>query len=102
MTVSPADMPGAPRPPLAAVEHPAATRHRPALVIETEPPGANAYDGRPVSAYKAHSVRAGDHTVRVGIRQGDRRAEILLAAPDLQRLVDDLYARLGLIQGAAT
>lgn len=81
MTASPADMP--------------------ALVIASDPPAGDAYDGRrEPAALKVFPTWPGDRTVRIGIRgQSGRREEFTLGPTDLQRVVDALDARLDLIDG---
>lgn len=91
MTASPADMPAQP------AELPRRSS-RPALVIEIEAEYADAYDRRAgtvvVKVFPSQDVHG---HVRLGIRQGDRKAEARLNPAALRQLAADLASRADLI-----
>jgi len=105
MTASPFDMPGSARPepppaPHLAAAPPAAPpcEDIPALIFEVNPV-TDAYDRRPSSALKVFATEPGHGFARLGVRYGDRRAEIHLRPHRLRALAADLLARADLIDG---
>lgn len=86
MTAGPAPVPSPPvllPPPIAVREVPQRVF---VLVAETSDP----YERRPPVAIKVFGVRDTARTCRLGVRQGDKRAEAVLSAAQLREIAEHL------------
>lgn len=80
---------------------PIAIRELAHLIVEVVPEYTDAYEKRPPVAVKVFGVRHTSTTCRIGIRQGDRRAEAVLTASQLRDLGDRLHDCADLIDPPA-
>lgn len=75
---------------MAALPAPIAIRELPPHVMVVVAEVIDPYERRPPSAVKVFGVRHTSTTCRVGIRQGDKRAEVVLTAVQLRELAERL------------
>lgn len=72
------------------------------LIIEVVPEYIDAYEKRPPVAIKIFAVRHTSTTCRVGIRQGERRAEAVLDPDQIRLLAEHLHDCADLIDPPKT
>ncbi len=71
---------------MATLPPPIAVRELPPHVMEIVPEMTDLYERRPPTAIKVFGCRHTSTTCRIGVRQGDKRAEAVLSAEQLREL----------------